>query len=494
MLCARVVFHAVLLLLSLVPVSAQEHQTPWHVPIPTEGPRVGIVWWVELPPVDPKDAKAGFLRAMWLFRDVGLFAQAGYRPTILLPANMVGHTLVQRALKLCDYPSLAAPLSAGTDLQQFSLLFVPMSRGFSAPGLVPILERYVEGGGKVIYTGLYGRNDEKHLGFVAAEAAEPFVVPFSLNQAVDHPILAGVQLPLEGSWPGTGNRIAAYRATGKRGTTILRYQGAAAAALTLRQDGPGQVAFLNIDHIAASKMGLNADGFMLGDLILRTADWMTGSHAVGPRPPSKERIARLKETDALRPGGSEAVLFRAAFSHPGDIGAWDTWDAPKAAAESGVPQSEWWIDANMGALVQSSTIWSTRGVGSMATAGEAGWVDYVVSATITPFDEGQFGISFRVQDPDNYYRFVLDANPIVRVRLERIEKGRIAQLAGVARPYLPCVPMRFQIQVKGDTFVVYCAGKELMRATDDRFRMGKVGIETSGDSLAVYDFQVFSVP
>ena len=493
MLRARAVIHASVLLLSAARLCAQEGQTPWHVPIPAEGPQVGIVVWTDVGRFTTQFPPDGRLLVMPMFTDVALFAQAGYRPALLLQPAMAEDPRVQRALKLCDYQSLALPVTEQTDLQRFALLVVPeVPRLRSAAGLVPILERYVKAGGKVIYSRLSGKDTEEDRRFAGVESTDMSRVPFALEPTADHPLLAGIQFPLVGSWPTPD--FWAYRDGWKRGTSVLRYAGGWPTALTLRQEGQGQVAFLNLTTFTAAKMGLNRNGFTLNDLILRTADWMTGSHPEGPRPTSKEQVQQLKGTDALKSDGPEAVLFSARFGKPEDLDAWSIWDAPGAQADSGVQKSEWWIDTNMGALVQSTGIWSNRGVGTRATVGKPEWTDYVVSTTVAPFADGEFGIVFRVQDPDNYYRFMLDANTIARVRLEKRQNGQLSQLAGVDRPYLPGVPVRYQIEARGNTFVVYASGKELMRATDDALSTGKAGIETSGADLAVYDFQVASPP
>lgn len=104
-------------------------------------------------------------------------------------------------------------------------------------------------------------------------------------------------------------------------------------------------------------------------------------------------------------------------------GRWLLHDEPGAA-----PLSDWRF--SHGAFTQTAK--TVGGVlpalpGATALAGDLEWWDYRLRVRIRADDAGAFGLLFRYQDADNYYRFSMGATPDYR-RLIRREKGVVTTL------------------------------------------------------------------
>ena len=98
--------------------------------------------------------------------------------------------------------------------------------------------------------------------------------------------------------------------------------------------------------------------------------------------------------------------------------------------------SDWRVEPD-GWLHQRSNIWGRRGdfigrwFGTCLIAGDAGWEDYTLSVKAKPTDDDGFGVVFRYQDPEHFYRLLflqdgLSGGPITR--LDRREGSDYTEL------------------------------------------------------------------
>ena len=463
-----------------------EADAPWHVPIPAAGPEVAFVWndFTRYKP----DKHLFVMQDLWL---PATFAAAGYRPRILLSPAMAADPRVRRALKMCDYEALAVTLDEQTDLKRFALVVGPSSTFWPPPsGLVPALERYVREGGRYIHPGLSLEPEAEWFRFLGIESnARAESVPLAVAPGDQHPLSAGLDGPLR---PARDQTTMALGKPLPRGSVPLTHANSQVPFLRVWDEGQGKVVHINTEFYASRRHALGREGLMLADLVLRAADWLIGSPPRRPWSTTRQRVALLKETDQLKPAGKDALLFSTSFDDKADLDAWTLWDTKSPATTD--RKSDWWIDTNMGALVESSNIYSGVGVGTRAVIGRPEWANYVISATLACHDDDEFGIIFRYQDEGNYYRLFLDADTIAQVRLQKRRNGQLETLDGVSQPYLPGVPVRYQIAMRDDNLVVATNGKPILMVNDPDFRSGRAGVETSGsDWVVTYDFEVFAL-
>ncbi|MFL5300124.1 MAG: hypothetical protein ACJ79R_07270 [Anaeromyxobacteraceae bacterium] len=97
------------------------------------------------------------------------------------------------------------------------------------------------------------------------------------------------------------------------------------------------------------------------------------------------------------------------------------------------------------------------------------------------------GLVFRYRDENNYY--VTRANALEdNVRLYRVVNGRRRELAGWDGKVAPQTWHALAIEARGNRFVVFFDGKQVIDAKDDTFPdAGKVGLWTKADSVTEFD-------
>jgi hypothetical protein len=146
--------------------------------------------------------------------------------------------------------------------------------------------------------------------------------------------------------------------------------------------------------------------------------------------------------------------------------------------------SDWRVQAD-GWVHQQSNIWGRRGdflgrwYGTYLIAGEAGWNDYTLSLTAKPEDDDGFGVVFRYQDPDHFYRLLflqdgMSGGPITR--LDRREGADYTELWSSAKGYRPGSEMAIEITVDGDAITASVDGKRLCEVKDGSYSRGKIGL------------------
>ena len=146
--------------------------------------------------------------------------------------------------------------------------------------------------------------------------------------------------------------------------------------------------------------------------------------------------------------------------------------------------SDWRVEDD-GWLHQRSNIWGRRGdflgrwYGTLLVAGDSRWQDYTVSLTAKPEDDDGFGVVFRYQDQDHFYRLIflqdgLNGGPLTR--LDRREGADYTELWSNAKGYKPGTALAIEVTVKGDLISVSEDGRILCEVRDGSYSRGKVGL------------------
>jgi hypothetical protein len=96
------------------------------------------------------------------------------------------------------------------------------------------------------------------------------------------------------------------------------------------------------------------------------------------------------------------------------------------------------------------------------------------------------GLIFRVQDKDNYY--ILRANALEdNVIFFTYAGGRRSQLQGGDAKVASGTWHELRVEVRGNAFRGLLDGKQVVDATDDRFKSGGIGLWTKADSVTCFD-------
>ena len=146
--------------------------------------------------------------------------------------------------------------------------------------------------------------------------------------------------------------------------------------------------------------------------------------------------------------------------------------------------SDWRVEPD-GWLHQRSNIWGRRGdfigrwFGTYLVAGDAGWEDYTLSVKAKPIDDDGFGVVFRYQDPEHFYRLLflqdgLSGGPITR--LDRREGADYTELWSIAKGYRQGTEVEIEVTVAGDLIIASMGGRQLFEVKDGSYRRGKIGL------------------
>jgi hypothetical protein len=103
------------------------------------------------------------------------------------------------------------------------------------------------------------------------------------------------------------------------------------------------------------------------------------------------------------------------------------------------------------------------------------WTDYRLTAFLRGEDNDAIGLVFRYVDPNNYYRFSMDAERKYR-RLVRIINGIHTILAEDDRRYQANVDYGITIEAVGALLKVYIDGDLILEATDAAHVSGSIGL------------------
>ncbi|MBI3653412.1 MAG: hypothetical protein HY231_20470 [Acidobacteria bacterium] len=157
--------------------------------------------------------------------------------------------------------------------------------------------------------------------------------------------------------------------------------------------------------------------------------------------------------------------------------------------------SQWHVEDD-GWLHQSSNIWGRRGdflgrwYGTMIVAGEANWSDYHLSVTAKPEDDDGFGVVFRFQDSEHFYRLIflndsLSGGPLAR--LDKRDGADYTEIWAAKKGYKMGVETLIEVAVKGAEIRGSVDGQQLFSVTDDSYKRGKIGLFCYAQSQQAFD-------
>ena len=157
--------------------------------------------------------------------------------------------------------------------------------------------------------------------------------------------------------------------------------------------------------------------------------------------------------------------------------------------------SEWVVDKD-GWLYQRSNIWGRRGdfldrwYGTMLVAGDTSWGDYSIRLRAKPGDDDGFGIVFRFQDPEHYYRLILiqdglNGGPLTR--LDKRDGPDYTEIQSIKRGYRPETEMVIEVEAVGDNLRVRVDSQTLFDLKDGQYRRGKIGLFCYAQSGQAFD-------
>ena len=157
--------------------------------------------------------------------------------------------------------------------------------------------------------------------------------------------------------------------------------------------------------------------------------------------------------------------------------------------------SDWRVQAD-GKLHQLSNIWGRRGdflgrwYGTYLVTGDPNWTDYELSLKATPVDDDGFGVVFRYQNPEHFYRLFfledgLSGGPMVR--LDRREGPDYTELWSLKKGYRPGTEMSIEVTVVGEVIRAAVDGKSLFEVKDIANRRGRVGLFCYAETEIAFD-------
>ena len=176
---------------------------------------------------------------------------------------------------------------------------------------------------------------------------------------------------------------------------------------------------------------------------------------------------------------SNRVLLDERFHDPRLIN-WTVVDDPDTLEGP----SDWRVDAD-GWLHQHSNIWGRRGdfigrwYGTTLVAGDSDWKDYTLSLRAKAEDDDGFGVVFRYQDPEHFYRLLflrdgMSGGPITR--LDRREGADYTELWSAPKGYHAGAEIVIEVDVERDVIRATVDGTRLFESKDSAYVHGKVGL------------------
>jgi|GEM_PF-476606 len=164
------------------------------------------------------------------------------------------------------------------------------------------------------------------------------------------------------------------------------------------------------------------------------------------------------------------------------IGDWVVTDEGVASGPS-----EWAI--RNGALVQKSAIGDNVAPdypGTFVVAGQPGWTDLRLSATVRADASGAIGLMFRYADADNYYRLSLDRQHNQRALVRKLG-GTTTVLYSAAGSYAIGAETVLTIDAVGSRLVGYIGDERLFDISDAAHAAGQVGLYSSMNTGARFE-------
>ena len=185
-------------------------------------------------------------------------------------------------------------------------------------------------------------------------------------------------------------------------------------------------------------------------------------------------------------GVRNPVAFMDTFDN-NRLSGWKRYDQGKISGPSHWYAANRTVAQNRG-IYGGATTRSTMGKpGTVLVAGDPSWtnVDYAVTAS-SP-DNDAFGVVFRYQDANNYYRFSMDSQRHYR-RLVRVVNGQFTKLAETdGGGYHPGTRYRIRVLANDSTIEVFLNDRQIMSTPDDAPSTGQVGLYTWAESSTTFD-------
>jgi hypothetical protein len=157
--------------------------------------------------------------------------------------------------------------------------------------------------------------------------------------------------------------------------------------------------------------------------------------------------------------------------------------------------SNWRVEDD-GWLHQRSNIWGRRGdflgrwYGTYLIAGDDTWKDYRLSVKAKPQDDDGFGVVFRFQDSEHFYRFFLLEDSLSGGPLTRLDKREGADYTEIwsqKNGYRIGKEILVEIEVVGDMLRVFIDGKPIFEVKDSTYKHGKIGLFCYSQSHQLFD-------
>jgi len=189
-------------------------------------------------------------------------------------------------------------------------------------------------------------------------------------------------------------------------------------------------------------------------------------------------------------GGCGSVLLDERFYDAG-LRNWTVIDDPETVEGP----SDWKVESN-GWLIQRSNIWGRRGdflgrwFGTLLVAGDASWSDYSIRVRVRPEDDDGFGLVFRLEDAEHYYRLILiqdglNGGPVTR--LDKRNGGDYTELGSVKRGYRQGAEMVIEVDAVGDAIRARIDDQTVLEVRDGEYRRGRVGLFCYAQSGQAFD-------
>jgi hypothetical protein len=177
--------------------------------------------------------------------------------------------------------------------------------------------------------------------------------------------------------------------------------------------------------------------------------------------------------------GCDRVLLDERF-HDNRLTRWTVIDDPDCVEGP----SRWEVGGD-GWLHQRSNIWGRRGdfigrwYGTFLVAGSPDWRDYTFSLKARPGDNDGFGVVFRFEDSEHFYRLMflddgLSGGPITR--LDKREGPDYTQLWSSNEGYREGKERAIEIRVIDDLITARVDQHILCEVRDKSYRRGRIGL------------------
>ena len=157
--------------------------------------------------------------------------------------------------------------------------------------------------------------------------------------------------------------------------------------------------------------------------------------------------------------------------------------------------SDWRVEDD-GWLHQRSNIWGRRGdflgrwYGTFLISGDREWTDYRVSLKAQPQDDDGFGVVFRFNDAEHFYRLIfvndtLSGGPLTR--LDKREGADYTELWSEKKGFMKGAAIFIEVELIGNTIRAWVDQQQFFEVKDDSYTRGKIGLFCYAQSHQAFD-------